>query len=96
MSSKKDRLLKKRNKLFYEVEKNLDFIKGSLVKVSRKNRIKGDFYHLTYKDENQKTHTMYIPSRLVKSADKGIKKMEKIKIVMSEISKINIELLKED
>ena len=96
MSRVKNQLIKKRMKLVNEIEFNLDFIKGSLTKVSRRNKIIGEFYHLTYKDELQKTHTKYISIKLVRKVKKGIKKMEKIRKLISEISTINIEILKED
>ena len=94
MSIQKERLIKKRNNLLRDVEENLDFIKGSITKVSRKNRIIGDFYHLTYKDEIQKTHTKYIPGGLVKEVKNRIKKMNKINKLINKISKLNIEALK--
>ena len=54
----------------------------------------GDFYHLTYKDETQKTHTKYIPGELVKEVKNRIKKMNKINKLINRISKLNIEALK--
>jgi len=91
MSGKKDILFQKKLK---KIEKNLDFIKGSISKVSRKNKITGEFYHLTYKDEKQKTHTKYIPANLVEEVKKRIRKMEQIRKIINEISIINIEQLK--
>ncbi len=96
MAAAKDQLLKKRLKLFNEIKRNLDFIKGSITKVTRKNKNIGEFYHLTYKDSTQKTQTKYIPIRLLKKIQSGIQKMNKIKKLINEISKINIEILKQD
>jgi len=94
MAEKRDTLLKRRFKKMKKIERNLDFIKGSISKVSRENKSAGEFYHLTYKDEKQKTHTKYIPSDLVKEVKKGIRKMEQVRKLINEISIINIELLK--
>lgn len=95
MPEKRDKLLQRRLKLFKKIEKNLDFIKGSLSRVSRKNKIVGEFYHLTYKDEFQKTHTRYISAGSLEKVRKGIRKMEKIRKLINEISIINIEQLKQ-
>jgi len=95
MRDKKEKLLQKRLKLFKKIEKNLDFIKGSISKVSRKNKITGEFYHLTYKDKTQKTHTVYIPANLFKKINIGIKKMKRIKELIDEINTVNIKLLKQ-
>lgn len=94
MAEKKETLLKRRFRKMEKIKKNLDFIKGSISKVSRENKAAGEFYHLTYKDEKQKTHTKYIPANLVKEVKKGIRKMEKVRKLINEISIINIELLK--
>jgi len=91
---KKNDLLQKRRILFKKIEKNLDFIKGSLSKVNRKNKNISKSYHLTYKDKHQKTHTKYIPADSLEKARKGIKKMGKIKKIINAISLINIERLK--
>ena len=94
MSKKKDILFQIRLKKLNEIKKNLDFIKGSISKVSRKNKVSGEFYHLTYKDEKQKTHTKYIPADLVEEVKSGIRKMEQIRKLINEISIINIKRLK--
>lgn len=94
MAEKKDTLIQRRFRKMEKIEKNLDFIKGSISKVSRENKAAGEFYHLTYKDEKQKTHTKYINANLVKEVKKGIKKMEQVRKLINEISIINIELLK--
>jgi adenine-specific DNA methylase len=94
MAEKKDTLLQRRFRKMEKIKKNLDFIKGSISKVSRENKAAGEFYHLTYKDEKQKTHTKYIPANLVKEVKKGIRKMEQVRKIINEISIINIELLK--
>ena len=94
MSKKKDILFQIRLKKLNEIKKNLDFIKGSISKVSRKNKVSGEFYHLTYKDENQITHTKYIPADLVEEVKRGIRKMEQIRKLINEISIINIKRLK--
>jgi hypothetical protein len=94
MSKKKDILFQIKLKKLNEIKKNLDFIKGSISKVSRKNKVSGEFYHLTYKDEKQKTHTKYIPVNLIEEVKSGIRKMERIRKLINEISIINIERLK--
>lgn len=94
MSEKKDIFFQRKLKKLKKIEKNLDFIKGSISKVSRKNKVVGEFYHLTYKDEKQKTHTKYIPANLVEKVKKKIRKMEQIRKIINEISIINIEQLK--
>ncbi|MCK4544521.1 hypothetical protein KAU43_03215 [candidate division WOR-3 bacterium] len=94
MAEKKDTLIQRRFRKMERIERNLDFIKGSISKVSRENKAAGEFYHLTYKDEKQKTHTKYIPADLVKEVKKGIRKMEQVRKLINEISIINIELLK--
>lgn len=94
MAEKKDTLIQRRFRKMERIERNLDFIKGSISKVSRENKAAGEFYHLTYKDEKQKTHTKYIPADLVEEVKSGIRKMEQIRKLINEISIINIELLK--
>ncbi len=96
MATSKKYLFKKRLGLFYEIKMNLDFIKGSITKVIRKNKNTGEFYHLTYKDNKQKTQTKYISAELIKKARSRIQKMNKIKKIINEISKINIEILSQD
>ena len=41
MAEKKDTLLKRRLKKMKKIERNLDFIKGSISKVSRENKSAG-------------------------------------------------------
>lgn len=90
----KEKLERKKARLFKELEQNQGFIKGSLSIIARKKKSYITAYYLTYKDANQKTHTKYISISEFKKAKYGIKQMNKVKEIINEISKINIELLK--
>ena len=98
MKNKKEYLLKKRTKLLEIIIKEADFIKGSLTKVVRKDagRSSTECFHLTYKDEDQKTYTKYIPKKFETLVRENIKKMDKVRKIIDEISKINIEIIKID
>jgi hypothetical protein len=93
MTARIDILLKKKSKMLDRLMKNSDFAKGSLIKVQRRGK-EGNSYHLTYKDENQKTRTKYISEHERHKAEKAIRSMKKVNALINEISKINIELLK--
>ena len=93
MTTKKDVLTKRRDRKLSEILKYSDFIKGSLHEVRRKGKTENSF-HLTYKDENQKTHTRYISMKDLKKAEKALDYMKKVNHIISDISEINLDLLK--
>jgi hypothetical protein len=95
MATKKDMLIKKRSRKLSEILKYSDFVKGSLHEVRRRGKTENSF-HLTYKDENQKTHTRYISRNDLKKAEKAIDYMKKVNHIISDISEINLELMKLD
>lgn len=95
MSQKKKNLLQKRQALLKKIECYSGCIKGSLTKVSRGGKPTGAC-HLTYKDEKQKTHTKSIAKKDLKLVEKKINDMVKIRRVINQISRLNIDLLKEE
>jgi len=95
MASKKESLLKKREKKFNELIKYGGFIKGTISPVRKKGSEGPEYYHLTYKDQQQKTHTKYIPIRLLEQAQKAIDHHKRVNDIINEISEINLALLKE-
>jgi len=90
----KEKLLRKKAALLKELQRNQDFIKGSLSSIKKKNKSGSPAYYLTYKDENQKTHTKYIKTAQFNEARSSIKQMKRVREIINEISKVNIDLLK--
>ena len=93
MSTKKVTLQRRKAKMLNEILKHDDFVKATIYRVRRKGK-EGNFYHLTYKDENQKTHTKYISEEERKKAENAIDSMQSVNKLINEVSKINIELIK--
>ena len=80
----REQLIKKREALLNKIRFHIDFIKGSLTKITRnKNNING--YHLTSKNANQKTVTKYISIKESVSVRKGIKNMKKVREIIKQI-----------
>lgn len=93
MKKNNKQLIKKREDLLNKMRFHIDFIKGSLTKITRnKNNING--YHLTSKNANQKTVTKYISIKESASVRKGIKSMKKVREIIEQICVINLDLLK--
>ncbi len=95
----------KREALMEQLAKYSYFVRGSLTSVcmvcSRANCIctqpKGVVaYRLTYKDKNQKTRTVYIPSGRVKEVKKLILNYKKYRDVTEMIFNLNIKIFKEN
>ena len=93
MKNEKKELLKKRDELLDQIEKHGDFIKGSISRISR-NGVPINGYNMTSKNRDQKTVTKYISEKQLKSAQKSIKNMEKVKNLIDKISRLNMEILK--
>ena len=51
-------------------------------------------YHLTVKDENQKTVTKYISKKQLVQVQEGIKNIKKVGVIINKISRINLEIYK--
>jgi len=96
MLGKKEDLLRERKRLLRELEEQADFIVGTLTRVRRAGHLQGGHYHLTYKNDRQKTVTSYISRELSSQAKGRIRKTIRVWKIISAISKLNIELLKLD
>jgi hypothetical protein len=94
MAREKEVLLNKKNELIIQLNKNLDFIKGTLSEIKRGEKKVGQ--HLTYKDANQTTHTHYVSSDKVKDFEEKIKRTKKLWQLLDKLSEVNIKLLKVD
>jgi len=87
-------LLKERLQRLRELGGLSDFIVGSITEVRRAGQLMGGNCHLTYKNNEQKTVTRYVAKNQVAQVRRKIKKTIRVWKIISEISKINIELLK--
>lgn len=91
MKKKKEVLIQKRQKLLKEIERHGDFIKANVRRITKVG-IPTFGYHLTYKDENQKTHSKYVSQKNIKQVEKGVENMRIVKKLINTISELNIEI----
>lgn len=96
--------MKTKEKAIKQLFGNLDFIQGTMVSLYRRCGKKGcacqkgdghgPAYYISIK-ENNKTRMVYIPTVLEKEVRKRMVKHRKVKRLLREISRINIQTLKE-
>ena len=91
MISRKKILIQKRQKLLKEIEVRGDFIKANVRRITKAGELTSG-YHLTYKDETQKTHSKYVSQKNIKQIEKGIENMKRVKKLVSAISELNVEI----
>lgn len=100
-----ENLTQKQKKLSQKLLLCCDMIKGSLSSVCAtcnrancicKTKSGKVVYRLTYKDENQITKTVYVPSGRIKEMEKRILSFEKARKIISEIIEINIQIFKKE
>lgn len=98
-------LLKKRESLILQIENCSEFLRGSITSVcSTCNRAKcicsgkskGKAYRLTYKDAEQKSHTVYIPNNQLPKVRKMVKNYSKIRKLIDELQIINVAIFKQE
>ena len=98
-----EKLMQKRESLIRQIEDCSEFLRGSITFVcSTCNRAKcictiksnRKAYRLTYKDANQKSHTLYISKEQLPKARKMVDKYAKIRKLIDEIQTVNISLFK--
>jgi len=98
-------LLKKRETLLRSFEKHSEFLRGSITTVcSTCNRAacicsgkpKGKAYRLTYKDMNQKTHTVYISNKQLAKARRMVENYAKMRKLIDELQLINVAIFKQE
>jgi hypothetical protein len=102
MLSQEKKLINKRAKLFNELSSYSFFIKGSLIKGTKKCGRKGckcqsgelHPHNVISTFKNNKTHITYIPLSFLEQAENAIDNYSKVKDIIERISQINIELLK--
>jgi len=97
------KLNKRRSKLLEKLEQYADFVRGSLTQVCATcNRAKciclkkttRKTYRLTYKDNQQKTKTVYIPRRHQKSVLRKISNYKNVRKITEDLNSVNVEILK--
>lgn len=96
-TNKKIKILeKKKEKMTKELKENFDIIIGSLVYLRRKcgTDKKYGAYFLS-KQEEGKTRLLYIPKDKAKEIKEKIQRYKRLKKIIKQISKINIEIFKE-
>ncbi len=98
------KLLQKRELLMHQIEGCSGFLRGSITSVcSTCNRAKcicsekskGKAYRLTYKDANQKSHTVYIPQKHLSKAQEMVENYSKIRKLIDELQNINVAIFKQ-
>ncbi len=98
-----EKLMQKRESLIRQVEDCSEFLRGSITFVcSTCNRAKcictkksnGKAYRLTFKDANQKSHTLYISKELLPKARMMVDNYTKIRKLIDEIQIVNVSLFK--
>lgn len=98
------KLLNERESLMRQIENCSDFLRGSITSIcSTCNRAKctcsakskGRAYRLTYKDSNQKSHTLYISNEQLSKVQKMVENYSKIRKLIDELQKINVEIFKQ-
>ena len=96
-------LIRKRNTLLKEFEQYSEFARGSITSVcSTCNRAQcicekktpPRAYRLTYKDSQQKTHTVYIPKAGLPRIRRMIANYAKSRAIIEKLVETNIELFK--
>ncbi len=94
---------KKRSELLQKLEQHADFVRGSITQVcatcNRANCICAKktsrrTYRLTYKDNQQKTKTVYIPKEHLQSVLERIANYKSIRQITEELNSVNLEILK--
>ena len=96
--------LKRREMLLRKLESHCNFVRGSLSSVCAKcNRAKcicdkrtsRKAYRLTYKDREQKTKIVYVPSGKIPEIKKMIGNYKKIKNIINDLVETNIKIFKD-
>jgi len=85
-----DRLIKQRDRLKEQINRNLDLLIGSVGKSAAMRH-----HNLTTKIDG-KTATVYVRKGLVAAARKMTARHAKVKQLLGELSKVNWELLKQE
>ena len=100
-----DTLQKKRESLLCRIEGYSEFLRGSITSVcSTCNRAKcicsgkskSKAYRLTYKDINQKTHTMYISGKQLEKARKMVANYAMVRKLIDDLQIVNIAIFKQE
>jgi hypothetical protein len=91
MAETKNLLIQKRQKLLKEIEGRGDFIKANVRAITKAGQPTSG-YHLTYKDDNQKTRSKYVSKNQIKKIERAIKNMKRVKELLNKISELNIEI----
>ncbi len=99
------KLLEDRKSLMRQIKDSSEFLRGSITSVcSTCNRVKcicseksnGKAYRLTYKDANQKSHTLYISKKQLPKARKMVENYSKIRKLIDELQIVNVALFKKE
>lgn len=97
------KLFRKKESIMRRIDECSDFLRGSITSVcSTCNRAtcicsgdpKGKAYRLTYKDPNQKSRIVYIPSVHLPKVRKLLANYAKRRKLNEQLFEVNIELLK--
>lgn len=100
-------LVEKRDLLIERLIDCSEFLRGSITAVcsscnrakcicSEKSNSKRKAYRLTYKDSNQKSHTVSIAKSKLQKAHKMVENYSKLRKLIDELQIVNIEIFKQE